>query len=83
MPKTGVTAAIAEMFEDNERLKRADELLRLELSRKFPRRYYLAKHLSKSNVFFYLKFVFGILVIEAYYSYNFSSVKDFASTTLV
>ena len=42
MPKTGVTAAIAEMFEDNERLKRADELLRLELSRKFPRRYYLA-----------------------------------------
>lgn len=42
-----------------------------------------AKHLTKTNLFFYLKFMAGIAVIEAYYSYNFSSVKDFASTTLV
>ena len=40
-----------------------------------------SKSKSKANKLFYFKIIFAMLVVEAYYSYNFSTVKDFTLTT--
>jgi hypothetical protein len=38
---------------------------------------------TRSNRLFYLKFIAGVGLIEAYFAYSYSSVRDFASSTLV
>jgi hypothetical protein len=37
----------------------------------------------KTSLLFYLKFVAGVMVIEAYFAYNFSQIRDYASETKV
>lgn len=39
--------------------------------------------MTKTNKLFYLKFVAGVMIVEAYFAYNFSSIKSFSSTTQV
>jgi hypothetical protein len=34
--------------------------------------------MTKASKMFYVKFLVGMLIIEAYFSYQFSSVRDFA-----
>jgi hypothetical protein len=37
--------------------------------------------MTKASKMFYVKFLVGMLIIEAYFSYQFSSVRDFAYST--
>lgn len=37
--------------------------------------------MTKASKLFYVKFLVGMLIIEAYFSYQFSSVRDFAYST--
>jgi hypothetical protein len=40
-----------------------------------------ARGMTKASKMFYVKFLIGVLIIEAYFSYQFSSVRDFATKT--
>ena len=42
-----------------------------------------AKNNTKTNKWFYVKFMLAILVIEAYFSYNFGTFRDYTKTTQV
>lgn len=42
-----------------------------------------SKSKSKANKLFYLKVLITLLVVEAYYAYNYSSVREYTSTTQV
>lgn len=42
-----------------------------------------AKNMTKTNKLFYLKFVAGVMIVEAYFAYNFSAIKSFSSTTKI
>ena len=41
-----------------------------------------AKELHQSNTGFYVKFLIGIALIEAYFAYNFSAVQEFSNVTV-
>jgi cytochrome c biogenesis protein CcdA len=42
-----------------------------------------AKNLMKTSLLFYLKFVAGFMVIEAYFAFNFSAIRNYAGDTRV
>ena len=40
-----------------------------------------ARGMTKASKMFYVKFLIGVLLIEVYFSYQFSSIREFASNT--